>query len=59
MLVWIWVTPGWEDDSVRINVDGWGGRAGVGCLPQTHIGCQEERVGWVQQVRYVTISDGA
>ena len=27
ILGYIWVTPGWEDDSVRINVDGWGGRA--------------------------------
>ena len=43
-----WVTPGWADDHVRQHVNGWGGRAGVGCLPRIDIRRQEERVGRFQ-----------
>ena len=32
----------------RKEVDGWGGGAGVVCLPWTDIRRQKERVGWVQ-----------
>ena len=43
-----WVTPGWANDPVQKHIHGWGGRAGVGCLPWTYIRSQEEIVGRVQ-----------
>ena len=48
MLGRIRVKPRWEDDPVHRKVEGWGDRAGVGCLPQTDIRRQEERVVRVQ-----------
>ena len=42
------VTPGWSDDPVWRHVDGWGGGAGVVCLPHTDIGRQEKRLVQVQ-----------